>query len=121
MRTTIIALFLTVATFAAVSYARNGSLTTTSSKVTAFTVSCATTATAIKPASGLDSYTSLRCGAVGTTAIHIGGSTVTTAQGYPVCTTAATCPENAISMTANLGYCIVAAATETLNCIAISD
>lgn len=102
-------------------WARAGDLSTTSGTVQSFEVSCGTSVTAIAPASGLTTYTDVRCGALGSTEIFIGGQAVTTASGYPICADTTTCPENALSFSVSRGYCIVAAGTETLNCIAIGN
>lgn len=114
----IIAIFAVAATFAFAAYA--GSLDRTAPNVTAFTVSCGTTPTEILPASGLNSYNEVRCGNLGSTPVYIGGPTVDTTEGYPLCTDS-TCVENALTMSVGLGHCVVSTGTETLNCIALSE
>ena len=114
-------LFLICAVAASLAYARSGDLSTTSSTVQSFTVSCGATPTAIIPPSGFTSYTDLRCGALGSTAVFIGGAAVAAATGYPICTSTTACVENAVSVSVGRATCIVAAGTETLNCIAIGN
>lgn len=120
MRKNYIFIALLALTVAAIAWAKPGDLSATSTSIQSFEVTCAATATPIAPASGFTTYTDLRCGALGTTEIFIGGSAVTTGAGYPICTSGTTCVENAISVSVNRGFCIVAAGTETLNCIAIN-
>lgn len=117
----ILGIFIAVGLVAYAAYAGKGNLAQTSSKLTAFEVSCGTSATDILPAAGMNSYTEVRCAALGSTAVMIGGADVSVAQGYPVCTDSSTCPENALSVSVGLAHCIVAAGTETLNCIALSE
>lgn len=69
----------------------------------------------------MNSYTEVRCGALGATAVMLGGADVSTAQGYPICTDTTTCIENALTVSVGLAHCVVAAGTETLNCIAVSE
>ena len=84
--------------------------------VKAFTVSCGTSATLIDNGDG--GYSSVRCGNASATEIYVGGSAVTTAAGYPVCT-GSNCVDAGLTLDASqVGYCIVAAGTQTLKCIA---
>lgn len=114
----IIAIFAVAGTFAFAAYA--GSLDRTAPNVTAFTVSCGTTPTAILPASGLNSYNEVRCGASHGTPVYVGGPTVDTTEGYPICISS-NCIENALTMSVGLGHCVVSTGTETIHCIALSE
>lgn len=76
--------------------------------------SCTSTAAAIKPSSAPTTYSSLRIMNNNSGAVYIGGSDVNTStKGYPLCTTAATCPEFALSLPALAGvpYCVAGSAT----------
>lgn len=86
------------------------------SKIKAFTVTCGTSATLIDNGDG--GYNSVRCGNAASTEIFVGDSGVTTGAGYPVCS-GANCVDAALTLDARqIGYCIVAAGTQTLKCIA---
>jgi len=106
---------------AGLAYAKTGDLTKTSTTVSAFKVTCATTATEIKPSSGLTSYTEVRCGVISTETdpVFIGSSAVDATDGYPVCAGTA-CVENALTISINLGYCLVSSGTADLYCIALN-
>lgn len=116
----ILGIFIVVGLVAYAAYAGKGNLAQTSSKLTAFEVSCGTSATDILPAMGMNSYTEVRCAALGSTAVMIGGADVSVAQGYPICTDTA-CADAALTVSVGLAHCVVAAGTETLNCIALSE
>ena len=84
--------------------------------VKAFEITCANTATIINNGDG--GYNSVRCQNTSSTEVYMGGSAVTTAQGYPVCA-ASGCADAAITVDASMvNYCIVAAGTQTIRCIA---
>jgi hypothetical protein len=81
----------------------------------AFNITCATTPTLINNSDG--GYQSVRCSNTSATEIFVGGTTVATADGYPICS-GALCVDGALTMDASMvGYCIVAAGTSTLKCI----
>lgn len=85
-----------------------------------FKVTCATSATPIVAAAD-DTYTFLQCSALGATPIYLGGSDVTTVNGYAACTDPALCGVSTQVLASNNAYCRVAAATQQLSCIAIVE
>lgn len=75
-----------------------------------FELACAASATRIGSTSMSDSFI---IGNPSATAVYIGGSDVTTATGFPICTTTTTCTQSSFSADAFGGefYCIVASGT----------
>jgi hypothetical protein len=79
-------------------------------------ITCADTATAIASADG---FNSVMCGNTSATVVYFGGSTVSTANGFPVCSDVATCTTSTISIDTHQGelYCRVASGTQAIRCI----
>jgi hypothetical protein len=82
-----------------------------------FEVTCADTATAIAPASGLN-FTSVYCENNSATSVFIGGSGVLTTTAPCISTTAATCLRSTFSADVARGkaYCLVASGTQAIKC-----
>ncbi len=84
--------------------------------VKSFEITCANTATIINNGDG--GYNSVRCQNTSSTEVYLGGSAVTTAQGYPVCSGSG-CADSALTVDASMvNYCIVASGTQAIRCIA---
>lgn len=98
--------------------AADRSLVKTGEVVKSFNVTCGTSPTAIVGTAG-DIYTSLICTQLDVVEVYIGASDVTTGTGFPVCNDRSLCGVSVISLSANNAYCRVAAATETLKCLAV--
>jgi hypothetical protein len=113
-----IGLFIAISLVSVCSFAAKQNLGFTGDTVKAFKVTCAATATPVVASAG-DSYTSLQCSALGAVAIFLGGSTVNTTTGYPICTDPALCGVSTQSVASNNLYCVVASGSQTLNCIAV--
>jgi len=83
----------------------------------AFSVTCATTATAIAPSSGMN-FQSVYCENNSATSVFVGGSGVTTSAPC-ISTTSATCLRSSLSADAARGapYCLVASGTQAIKCL----
>ena len=91
-------------------------LSTSLNSVRSYQVVCATTATPITDAQGQSAVLVWNSSA---TPVFIGGATVnTTTAGFPICTTAASCPYASMSLDAKYPYCRVAAGTVTIKVLA---
>ncbi len=87
----------------------------TASRTDSWTVTCATSATAIHTGAN-GTPVGFMCEESGTTAAFIGGADVTTADGFGICDT--NCATKTYSTIAETGYCIVASGTVAINCSA---
>lgn len=88
-------------------------------KFESFSVTCAATATEIKPTTDL-AFNSLYCENNSTTSVFVGGSSVTTSNAPCISTTSATCLRSSVSaeVARGLPYCVVASGTQAIKCLA---
>jgi putative hemolysin len=87
------------------------------SSAKSFSVTCATTATAIT-GSGVDGYASVYCDNNSTTSVFVGGSDVGT-SGICISKDSANCPRRDLPADFEVGslYCRVASGTQAINCL----
>ena len=91
-------------------------LSTPLSDPRSYTVDCGTSVTRIVGGQRWVQH-SYRCINISTTSVFVGGNNVTTVNGIPYCTTAASCPDGAgFGGDFKVEYCIVASGTVTLRC-----
>lgn len=112
------ALFGLIGLFALPLMAAKYDLDTAGKRVKSFTVTCATTATLIDAG---EPYTSVQCTQLDIVEVYLGGSDVSSANGYPICADRSLCGVSTQVISANNAYCRVAASTEVLRCLAVVE